>query len=152
MSGVIRLSRDGLAVRMLRRGRAFLRWDELRAIHRETGDLVERLVLVTDKGRLTLPVGFSARRVAKLQARILDYHERLLRARRRADLGVDELRRERLERTVRVAKTPARAGLVQACVMAFGLFATMMVGWMTAVITALALFLLVARRRETWAV
>jgi hypothetical protein len=107
MSGVIRLSREGLAIRTLLRGRSFLRWDELRALHRETGDLVERLVLVTDRGRLTIPVGFSAKTIAKLQAQILDYHERLLRARRRADLGVDELRRERLERTVRVAKSPA---------------------------------------------
>jgi hypothetical protein len=152
MSGVIRLSREGLAVRVLGRGRAFLRWDELRAIHREAGDLVERLVLVTDRGRLTIPVGFSARRIAKLQARILDFHERLVRARRRADLGVDEIRRVRLDRTVRVAKQPVRASLVHGAVMTLGLVATILVGWTMAVASALVLIALVARRREPWAV
>jgi hypothetical protein len=128
IASVIRLRPDGLAIRRLRRGRAFLRWEELRAIHREAGDLVERLVLVTDHGRLALSVGFSSKRIAKLQARILDYHERILRARRRADLGVDELRRERLDRPVRIAK-PMRApsvflGCLGVAMLALAVYAT----------------------------
>jgi hypothetical protein len=141
-----------MAVRALGRGRIFLRWDELRALHRRSGDLLEHLVLVTDRGRLSVPVGFSARRVARVQSSILAYHERLLRVRRRLELGVDEIRRARLERPVRVAKLGRRPNAVIGALLMVALGVLFVAGQVLPALGLLLGSLTLGWRREPWKV
>ena len=152
IAGRICLGPEGLALRTLRRGRVFLRWDELRALHRRSGDLFEHLVLVTDRGRLSLPVGLSARRVARLQASILGYHERLLRDRRRRELGVDEIRRQRLDWPIRVAKLGRRSPVPAVAVVLVALGLLFVAGQLLPAVALVAAAAAWGRRRERWKV